>query len=124
MIEVPDDILQTAVLSADPVATQPYPTEATRTRAIVKRALECLLNNGHITIVDPDQRRVYTVLDPPYEFAAPRKSRVGMWADHASGTLDPRQVTRDDGDTIWLDILGKESGPYPADNYTYTKRGD
>ena len=51
-------------------------------------------------------------------------SRVGMWADHVSGQLDPRKVTRDDGDTVWLDILGSESGPFPANNYTYLKRGD
>lgn len=46
--------------------------------------------------------------------------RSGDWADHVSGELDPREVTRVRGDQIWLRI-GGESGPYPAANYTFKR---
>lgn len=49
--------------------------------------------------------------------------RVGDLAYHISG-LDPREVTRvekaEDGHyDVWLDILGTESGPFSADQYTF-----
>jgi hypothetical protein len=34
-----------------------------------------------------------------------------------SRDLDPRVVTKVEGDSLWLDILGYESGPFPLDNY-------
>jgi hypothetical protein len=53
--------------------------------------------------------------------------QVGDWADHKAGDLDPRRVSRvaddlyEDDTVIWLDILGKEVGPVPASNYTFTR---
>lgn len=46
---------------------------------------------------------------------------VGAWADHKTKDLDPRVVTRvGNGEAIvWLDIMGSEQGPFPADNYSY-----
>lgn len=46
---------------------------------------------------------------------------VGDWADHKSGGLDPRRVTRVEGDRIWIDILGSERGPYRAADYDNTR---
>lgn len=42
---------------------------------------------------------------------------VGDWADHKSGQLDPREVTRVEADGIYLDLGGSEIGPFPAENY-------
>jgi hypothetical protein len=53
---------------------------------------------------------------------ASTKSRVGMWAEHVNGQLDPRLVVRDEGYVIWIDILGREVGPLPAEHYTYLGR--
>lgn len=49
-------------------------------------------------------------------------SRVGMWADHVSGSLDPRRVVRDTDYLVWLEgPAGREIGPLPAENYTYLR---
>jgi hypothetical protein len=51
-------------------------------------------------------------------------SRVGMWADHVSGELDPREVTRDEDGMVWLrgiSTSGDDMGPFPAENYNFTK---
>ena len=52
----------------------------------------------------------------------------GDWAEHVRG-LDPRQVTRVElGESslsprgvVWLDLLGAEIGPFPVENYTFTR---
>lgn len=49
----------------------------------------------------------------------PLEARPHDWADHRSGRLDPRRVTRVSGKSVWIDIFGVESGPYPLTNYTY-----
>lgn len=46
-----DDVVQTAILSADLVAMRPHRTEAERTRAVVRAALTTLLVNGVIEIL-------------------------------------------------------------------------
>jgi hypothetical protein len=43
------------------------------------------------------------------------------WADHISGDLDPRRVTKVEDRLIWLDIMGREHGPFDADNYTFQR---
>lgn len=45
----------------------------------------------------------------------------GDLADHVSGELDPREVVRVDGNYVYLDILGQTCGPFPKDNYTFTR---
>lgn len=40
---------------------------------------------------------------------------------HKDGWLDGRIVTRVEGGSVWLYILGKEAGPFPAENYTYKR---
>jgi hypothetical protein len=47
------------------------------------------------------------------------KFKVGDWADHKSGTLDPREVARVEGDSIYLRFSSqnKEYGPFLAANY-------
>ena len=45
----------------------------------------------------------------------------GDWADHVSGVLDPREVVRADGSYVYLDILGQTCGPFPKENYTFTR---
>lgn len=45
---------------------------------------------------------------------------VGDLAWHHTGSLDPRKVMKFDGASVWLDISGKEGGPFHAANYTYS----
>lgn len=47
--------------------------------------------------------------------------KVGLWADHISGQLDPREVVEvsEDGTQIRIDILGTNSPWLPAENYDY-----
>lgn len=45
----------------------------------------------------------------------------GDWADHVSRGLDPRQVTRVNGGSVWLQLGTGEMGPFPLTNYTYTR---
>lgn len=47
----------------------------------------------------------------------------GDLADHRSGELDPRRVTRvtEDGTGVYLDILCSESGPFPVENYEFAR---
>ena len=45
----------------------------------------------------------------------------GDLADHVSGELDPREVVRVDGSYVYLDILGQTCGPFPKENYTFTR---
>lgn len=44
-------------------------------------------------------------------------------ADHVSGNLDPRRVSRvKDGQVwLWLWLGSGEIGPFPAENYTFTR---
>jgi hypothetical protein len=46
----------------------------------------------------------------------------GDLAKHKSGFFDEREVTRVEGPSIWLDILGTETGPYWIWAYTYSRR--
>lgn len=48
-----------------------------------------------------------------------KDAQPGDWADHKSGQLDPRQVTRINSRSVYLDAYGAEIGPCPASNYTY-----
>lgn len=52
---------------------------------------------------------------------ARRKPRVGDWADHKSGTLDPRPVAEvsEDGKQIKIKIHTLVTDWLPASNYTY-----
>lgn len=43
------------------------------------------------------------------------------WADHVSGDLDPRQVSRVEGTQVWIMIGNTEVGPLPIENYSYTR---
>ena len=45
----------------------------------------------------------------------------GDLADHISGELDPREVVRVDGRYVYLDIFGQTYGPFPKENYTFTR---
>lgn len=51
----------------------------------------------------------------------PKAVLPGDLADHVSGVLDPREVVRVDGSYVYLDILGQTCGPFPKDNYTFTR---
>lgn len=42
---------------------------------------------------------------------------VGDWADHKSGSLDPRKVVGVGDDWIDLEIDTARTGPVPAENY-------
>lgn len=48
----------------------------------------------------------------------------GDLALHKDGWLDGRIVTRVEGRSVWLYFLGKEAGPFPAENYTYKREGE
>ena len=55
------------------------------------------------------------------------KPQVGDWADHRNGNLDPRQVAKvsADGWFIWLRLGGaKDIGPFPVENYTFTRTSE
>lgn len=71
MKEVPANLIQHACIAADVVAMQPTMVGADRTRAIITRALEALLNNGLIQVTPEDQWPQWFVIDPPYELPAP-----------------------------------------------------
>lgn len=62
-----DLLLRHATSAADPVAMRPHRTEADRTRAVIKRALQCLIDNNLITVVPPEDWPGYVYLDgkPP-----------------------------------------------------------
>ncbi len=53
------------------------------------------------------------------------QARPGDMATHKRGNLDPRPVVAvgvySTRDSIWLDLLGQESGPFPRANYTYRR---
>ena len=51
----------------------------------------------------------------------PKAVLPGDSADHVSGELDPREVVRVDGRYVYLDILGQTCGPFPKENYTFTR---
>lgn len=64
-----DLLVQHACFAADRVALNLYQaniTPAELTRREIKAALELLIGNGLITIVDPAAWPEYVVLDPPY----------------------------------------------------------
>ena len=48
--------------------------------------------------------------------------KPGDVADHKSRELDPRRVSRVEGELIWLDLLTTEAGPFPRANYTFKRR--
>ena len=57
---------------------------------------------------------------------APDVPQVGDLAYHVTRDLDPREVTKVEQNSrgqwfVWLDILGKETGPLPADQYTFDR---
>jgi hypothetical protein len=53
-----------------------------------------------------------------------RRDRVkpGDLALHKDNQLDAREVARVDGDSIWIWIGRDPFGPYPRENYTYSRR--
>lgn len=55
------------------------------------------------------------------DVARPRK---GDLASHVSGELDSREVTRVEGEQVWLWILVSEAGPFPVENYTYKRKSE
>lgn len=46
----------------------------------------------------------------------------GDLALHTSNQLDAREVSRIDGDQVWIFIGESNIGPLPAENYTYSRR--
>lgn len=58
----------------------------------------------------------------------------GDWAWRVNPDLDPREVTRiepfvfdpvpgnPEGSGVWIHLLTGSAGPFPAENYTYTRR--
>jgi hypothetical protein len=64
--ELLDALVSVATAAADLVAIAGvYPTEAERTRAIVRAALRFALANRLITVTPPGQWPRYRVIDPP-----------------------------------------------------------
>lgn len=63
---ISDDVLRHAVFAADAAAMQPHNTEMSRTRAIVKAALECLEGNGIIQVTPQEDWPEWIAVDPPY----------------------------------------------------------
>lgn len=61
-----NQLVQNAAMSADQVAIGFSGTDAEKTRAIVRRALECLIGNGLIEVRPADQWPDFISLDPPY----------------------------------------------------------
>ena len=59
--------------------------------------------------------------DIKYIRIPPRAVLPGDSADHISGQLDPRKVVRTDDNFVYLDILGQTCGPFPKENYTFTR---
>lgn len=47
--------------------------------------------------------------------------KPGDYASHKYRDLDRREVTRIEGDQVWLYLLTGEAGPFPADNYTFVR---
>jgi hypothetical protein len=64
--EIPEGLIQNAVLAADVVAIGPHRTGAEKTRAVVTRAVEFLVGNGLITVVPQDEWPEWLVMDPPF----------------------------------------------------------
>jgi len=59
----------------------------------------------------------------------PDVPQVGDLAYHVTRDLDPREVTRvvrlaSGAYMVWLDIMGEETGPFPADQYTFEPHPD
>lgn len=61
-----DELVQMASQASDIVAIQFGGTDAERTRAIIRRSLECLIGNGIITIQPSKKWPSSIVIDPPY----------------------------------------------------------
>lgn len=89
--ELLDQLTHTAMFAADTEAMKPGPpsrsfhnadgsltpeTPHERTVRIVRATLRMLLANGLITVVPPDERPEWVILDPP-EDAAPREAAGG-----------------------------------------------
>lgn len=64
---VDDRLVQNAVLAADEVAISFQGTNADKTRAVVRRALEALEANGLITVTPEEDRPMFFAPFPPYE---------------------------------------------------------
>lgn len=64
---VDDQLVQDGVLAADEVAIGFRGTDAEKTRAVVRRALEALEANGLITVTPVDERPMFFAPFPPYE---------------------------------------------------------
>lgn len=47
--------------------------------------------------------------------------KPGDLADHVDRKLDPRRVTKVEGDRVWLWFIVSDGGPFPLTNYTYTR---
>ena len=47
--------------------------------------------------------------------------RPGDLATHLHQELDPRRVTRVEGDQVYLFLLVEEAGPFPAANYRFSR---
>lgn len=47
---------------------------------------------------------------------------VGDLVEPHSRDLDPRIVTRIEGDMLWLELLTREAGPFPVDNYIVVRK--
>lgn len=45
----------------------------------------------------------------------------GDWALHKGNRLDARKVAKVEGDLIWIYIDEVDVGPYPKENYTYSR---
>jgi hypothetical protein len=52
---------------------------------------------------------------------AVRKPKPGDWALHKCNTLDAREVARVEGRYVWIFIGASKAGPYPRENYTFSR---
>jgi hypothetical protein len=64
---ISDILVRNACFSADAVAVGFIGTEADKTRAIVRRALEALEANGMIKVVPESEWPSWYIPDPPYK---------------------------------------------------------
>lgn len=62
-------------------------------------------------MIEPKQRW-YTVSHPE-----PGDVATAVFAE-----LDDRKVSRVEGDSVWLQLITSEAGPFPVSNYTYQRR--
>jgi hypothetical protein len=48
--------------------------------------------------------------------------RPGDWALHRNNQLDAREVARVEGRYVWIFIGASKAGPYPRENYTFSRK--